>query len=471
VYGFGRGAAVIGTRPWWTLLSPSRIAAFLSVAFGGEATLLGGFFASGLGVAFVATGMLAGLCMLIWLGARALEGLGRTPPSQENGKVFSLAIPTTELSIDTPKNRSLDYLAFANEGEFKWDKSQGEAAPAEFPDAKTREEGEVKPADSPPKVVPPDLEALLAKAQKPGVLDKDAFSKGLSRSAFWANGGGQGDRLRDGLAGFNKTQTFSSLGLTKNVKPLSNRLLSNRGVRSLSTRNARSNRAMGQLKFAKRLSNRAGTTYDDSKARQYATDAFEQGRTIGSDGAVPIGDKGMTTPLGDGAPGVSEDSDDNSSATNAADTGTNATPYQPNVDRAKSDSGNAAALKALGALLIALGVILALIGMKLMSNPFTAPIGVMILMIGIVLIAAGIACLMMGQKKANDAKGQGKQISDQYGQKDQGDIVDECSSEAIENGTAPDYCTSEQSDSAGQQAGSNNVHKATEAERKATYKE
>ncbi|MFA5138715.1 MAG: hypothetical protein WC728_05720 [Elusimicrobiota bacterium] len=474
VLGLGRGAAVIGARSWWTLLGPTRLAALLSAAFGGEGSLLGSFFASRLGAALVAAGMLAGVCTLAWLGVRLAEGWRQTPPSQENSMTAFLPAPTNGLLIDKPKNRSLDYLISANKGEIDWDRSEGkareEAAPVD-PSMKVKDVDEGKPADGQTEVKSPDWETLLAQAQKNSGMDKDAFFKKFTQSTLWANGGGgvQGEKLRDGLAGFTKTQTFSNLGLTKTVKPLSNRLLSSRGVRSVSTRNARSSRAMGQLKFAKRLSNQASNSYDDTKTKQYATDAFDQGKTISSDGTVSIGDEGITTPLGEGASGVTE-SEDTDDVPSTGD-GTNSTPYQSSVDQAKSDTGSAASLKMLGTMLIVMGVALAAVGMALMSNPFTVAIGAAILAIGVALVAAGVACLMMGQQKANDAKGQGQEISDQYGQQDQGDVVDECSSEAIADGTAPDSCSSAQSDEAGEKAASNDAGEATETESKAAYTE
>jgi hypothetical protein len=205
---------------------------------------------------------------------------------------------------------------------------------------------------------------------------------------------------------------------------------------------------MGQLKFSKGMSATAGNAKMDAQAKQYSTDAFEQGKTIGGSlGQTGVGDGGSVV----------------------VPPGQNVTPYQPQVDNAKNADNNSGMMKMLGMMLLAIGAILLALGLALVSNPMTAPIGAMLMALGAVLM--GLGAMMLGQSadQADKAKNQGKQIQQQYGQNDQGSIVDQCADQAYENGTQSEACQTGTSGVVSQKAASNNVHEAVQNEANATY--
>lgn len=86
--------------------------------FGGPATILGSLFASPLGGQLLLAGMLAlgGLLALAGLKASGLLGAASADPLAS--RMFSSlpGVLSSGLVIDKPKNRSLDWLEYANRG-------------------------------------------------------------------------------------------------------------------------------------------------------------------------------------------------------------------------------------------------------------------------------------------------------------------------------------------------------------------
>ncbi|MFA5139724.1 MAG: hypothetical protein WC728_10870 [Elusimicrobiota bacterium] len=447
----GSGVARIGanTAPAGLL---GRAAAVLARLFGGESTWLGAFFMTQAG----RVALLAGA--VLFAGALAiavLEWSGRFDRGEAGSAMMLPEVGRSSIVIDAPKDRSLGYVVSANMGELDWEGKKASAV-QEAPAEKAEEAPQTAPEI--PEVKIPDVEEQVQKAVK-ATLDRGAFLKGLNNTGKgWNFGGGLG--MRDALASA-RLGLNQQLGTRGAVKPLKRQKMRT-NVRSMSTLRGRSNRAMGQLKLARNLSSKANAAYGDARSRQYGTDAFEQGRTIGG---TPVGE-GIVVP-----PGVTDpEPDPNPDPDPPTPPSPRPEPpiYQPPMDNARNSGNDAAMLKVLGMLLLAMGAIMVAIGMKLLSNPFTAGIGAMLLAIGIALIAAGIACLAMSQQKANDAKGNGRTVSQQHGQDDQGQVVNECAEQAAQ-GISIENCRPSMGPDYFQQKLTNTVHADVEAERNATY--
>ena len=144
----------------------------------------------------------------------------------------------------------------------------------------------------------------------------------------------------------------------------------------------------------------------------------------------------MVVPPGTGAPEVDNTLPDPP----AAPPPTNMTPYQNQLDAAKGMGMQAAMLKMLSMMLILMGLGLIAAGIALLNNHTTFPIGIALICMGVALVAMGIMMLMMAQQMAAAAKGMGDQIKNQYGQDEQGQVVDECSDQSVQSGTAPENC-------------------------------
>lgn len=179
-------------------------------------------------------------------------------------------------------------------------------------------------------------------------------------------------------------------------------------------------RAMGQLKLAKTLSVDGATSSTYDAARQGATDAFEQSKSIG--GAGLSADATPSTGLGASAPDVTE-------AAPALPPGVNKTPYQDKVDGAKKKNNMTKVMLILGAVLLAVGAVLLIVAHHLMeTKPDLAAI---LEKIGYGLLGAGAAMILAGILMAQQAKEDGKKIGDQYGQKDQQAVVEDCTDQSL----------------------------------------
>ncbi|MEK7746204.1 MAG: hypothetical protein AAB576_06015, partial [Elusimicrobiota bacterium] len=103
------------------VLGSGRIAAALSDLFGGSGTFVGGGFASKIGGALVLGGMLAWGGGVLVAGFSLLGRLGGGPQGAK-GSGLSVGMEGSGIVIDAPKNRSLNFLSNANQGELMWDK-------------------------------------------------------------------------------------------------------------------------------------------------------------------------------------------------------------------------------------------------------------------------------------------------------------------------------------------------------------
>ncbi len=435
----------------------ARLAAGISNALGGSGTFLGGLFASAAGQWLVAAGLAAWGALMLAAAGKLMGGWGAAGTAAPGAPSLAGMSPSG-IVIDAPKDRSLGYLAGANKGEILWDSAKGPAKEKVNDAAAPAEEKapEAAKKDEPPPFTMPDVSQVMGAK---GGLNADGFVKKMTSdvSQLHAGGAGAAPQIKD-AGGFALKKTFdpkgSSRGSLGGMSKARRALSSSR----LQKTQGRASRAMGQAKLANNMSLGGRNAETDSAARTYAADAFDQGKSIGGN-LTGIGGDGMVVPPGNGAPdGVSNSVPD-------VGPGVNQTPYQNQVDNAKNAGDQAAALKNLGMMMLAIGAMLCALGMALMGNHTTFPIGYMLLGAGMALIAMGMMMLMMSGKQADAAKGQGKNIDNQYGQKDQGQIVDTCADQAANNGTKTDNCKAQ----APQVDGRNTVHQDVETESKQTY--
>ena len=427
----GSGASSIGSEFFGAsqsgILGMGRIAAALGRIFGGSSTVVGRLLLSKIGSWLVLGGITASFVGAMAAGAWLMT---RVFPAPQNSAYAPPTLDGISDSIRVQRGGSGGPNVRTTAGARYDDGGVLRAAPVPPNTEETASPVKDAIAPTPVQPQPPATDALLDQAKKSG-LDMNAL-KGLSAGAGGAGtSAGVPNLQKQTLASndFQLKKNFvpaSNFVQLKNLTPFDQRrpLVSTREA----VQNAKSQRAMGQLKFARDLSS-AGTTAGGQEAgKSFSTDAFEQGKTSGGDvGGLSAGD--TIAPPGDGAPDLTKD------------LGTNVTPYQNQVDQAQQNDGSAAALKIAGIAAIAAGLALLMMAMKLLSDPATAQQGMMLAMAGIALILAGIAMLMMADKLGKQAKNQGNNIANQYGQQQQGQTINNCSSQAVNNGTSPQNCS------------------------------
>lgn len=258
------------------------------------------------------------------------------------------------------------------------------------------------------------------------------------RLAGAAGGRFGGGELRDGLNSFGGVRSFGNLPPMKELGTAAAAAGAparrSSASRRLSALRARSTRAMGQLKFARAASESARAFGDAEPARQFATNAFDQNVASAGPSAGGIGLTGGETsgPLGAGAPDLTQPS---------VGPGVNQTPYQDKVDGAKKDNKTAMMMTLIGLMLLAAGAAAMMLGKKLMAAPdptgATQAMGANLVKLGKGLLVAGAAMLLMGLMQAKKAKEKGRQVAEEYGQPEQGAIIDGCADEA----TRPAECS------------------------------
>lgn len=435
----------------------SRMAGVMANALGGPGTFLGGLFAGTLGKWLVLGGLMAWGGLMLGAAAKLSGGWGAAGVAAP-GLPSLAGAGSSGIVIDSPKDRSLGYLAGANKGEILWDQGKP-VEKAEAPkDAAAPEEApplEEQAAPEAPAFEMPDVSAL----QGAGGLNRDGFVKKLTSDTSQLRAGGAGMPQIKSAGGFELKKTFSPRGAPAGKLGGMSRAKRALSASRLSNLRGRSSRAAGQLKLAKAMSAAGQTATTIGDAKTYSADAFDQGKSIGGNLAGIDGD-GIVMPSGGGAPGLEPGVPD-------LPPGTNVTPYQGEMDAAKGMGNQAAALKTMGEMMLMIGASLVAMGLALMGNHTTFPIGWALLGAGLALIAMGMMMLGMSANMAQQAQDQGKNIDEQYGQKDQGDIVDDCATQATTQGTKTENC---QTQKPAQVENPNpNVHEAVEAESNATY--
>lgn len=434
-----------------------RMAAGMSNALGGPGTFLGGLFAGAMGKWLVLGGLMAWGGLMLGAAAKLSGGWGAAGPGA-SGMPSLAGVGGSGIVIDAPKDRSLGYLSGANKGEILWDQGKPVAQAEEPKDAAAPEEA--APVDETPKPETPAFEMPDVSALQGGGLNRDNFVKKLtSDTSQLRAGGGAGMPQIKSAGGFELKKTFNPRGTSAGKLGGMSRAKRALSTSRLSNLRGRSSRAAGQLKLAKAMSAAGQTATTIGDAKTYSADAFDQGKSIGGNLAGIDGD-GIVMPSGGGAPGVEPGVPD-------LPPGTNITPYQSQMDAAKGMGNQAAALKTLGEMMLMIGAALVATGLALMGNHTTFPIGYALLGAGLALIAMGMMMLGMSANMAQQAQNQGKNIDEQYGQKDQGDIVDDCATQATTQGTKTENCQTKKPDQI--ENPNTNVHEAVERESNATY--
>lgn len=428
----------------------SRLAAAMSGAFGGPTTFLGGLFAGTFGRFLVGAGLAAWAALMLGAGAK-LMGWGDAPIQAATPSLAGIG--GSGIIVDAPKDRSLGYLSGANQGEILWDAAKPakaeEAKDAAAPEAEAPAEQAKAPET--PAFEMPDVSALTG-----GGLNREGFVKKMTGDVSQLNGGGGAGRMKD-ASGFALKKTFADAKLQPSQRgKLGGMSRAKRALSAsrLSNMRGRSSRAVGQLKLAKNMSAVGANATTASEARTFSADAFDQGKSIGGE-LAGIGGDGIVVPPGSGVqdPGVPD-----------VGPGTNVTPYQGQIDNAKAMDNNSAQMKQMAMMLMVIALALIAMGMYLISQD-----GCTMAIIGAAVLAAGMAVMAMSmmmakqaKAMADQAKNQGKNIDDQYGQKDQAAVVDECADQAANQGTKGDNCTAAKPDNVANP--STNVREAVDAE-------
>lgn len=424
--GVGGQAASVGGSLSSGFLGSARIAMAVSRALGGPGSILGGLFASPLGAPLVLGAMLA---WGVLIGAAALSLVRQPSLDRDSSMSVALDSPASGLVIDQPKDRSLNYVANANQGELQW-QEQDPLTPKDEP-KKEPEPPQAKPEIPQPQM--PDIAKLMADAQAKG-LKGGRFGE-LTKDVSRLGGGGglvsqlAGKQLKDGNNGFALKKTFASGGKPGKIKAFGRQMQPARGSR-ISLLRGRSSRALGQAKFANHLSRAGKFSTSDPQTRQFATDAFEakvtQGGELGGLGS------GVAMPPGAGVPtdgiGMTDPP--------AVPPTENVTPYQGNVDAARQLGDMGGMLKAMGLMMLAMGAALIAAGRALLGNPTTAPIGAALIGAGIALVITGMMMLAMAMNMANQAKNQAKKVGEADGQPEQQDAATNCVNGAIAGATS-----------------------------------
>ena len=230
-----------------------------------------------------------------------------------------------------------------------------------------------------------------------------------------------------------------------------------RAAQRMTSKGIGAKRAMGQLKFASRQSAQATAAGSTEGGASYAASAFEQGKVTGGqlDGAGGAGLGDMAPAMGGGPDGVGAGNNPTSTCPEGwammegggcqpSDTaGTNVTPYQGQVDSAQQMTTTALILAVIGIALIAIGYAV---------GGFW---GAIIAIIGAIILAVAIVMAVM-------AMTMGSSVGDQYGQKEQANVIDK-NAESAMDGKKSDY--------QGQVGESKDVQQSTQEEKNATYEE
>ncbi|MBI4345278.1 MAG: hypothetical protein HY553_00375 [Elusimicrobia bacterium] len=399
-FGLGRLAAGLAQR----LGAQSAIGRLLLGRMGGW-LLLGGILGGGI---------MAGLFAAAFAKPR---------PKLAAAPQFSLEAPKTGVVVAGPRDRSLSYLQNANQGELNFEDARqkpasGAAETEGAAEAETPPEAATLGSVGEPPALPEGVADAVGAAAGSGAeqFAKLADLKGLGKSAGFGGSFGGANSAARGLPGnalppkdgrFGKSAAFAKgrpkIGATNNMRRIA----------------GRAQRAMGQLKMSRFMSGTAALQSNDASASQYATNAFEQGKTQGGENPAFIGPSNgapqVVVPPGAGAPDVT-------SLPTPPEVGPeiNATPYQPNLDAAMGMGDMAGMMKMMSILMIIAGIAMIIAG----YNMGWTPAGIALVIAGIAMLAAGMMMAASAMNMAAQAEQMAKSnIDSKYDQKDQAKIA------------------------------------------------
>ena len=313
---------------------------------------------------------------------------------------------------------ALDSLAQVARGQLKFDDGAAAAKPKE--EEKPPEKQEAPATPTPPEKT--DWNNVL-NSERP-YTDKLAHNlAGAKLSGSLGNNFGRANVFTDPNA-----PKFGDAMLNK-LGQLNGRSASMKSTKKIASArssrlSSRSPRAIGQLRFARQLSSRAGLASTVDQAKTAAGDAFDGQVTQG--GAAPMIGSADTPATVSPPP---------NSPTVAPPTATpfNDTPYQNNLDQAKQQAQDAGNMKMMGMIMLALGAALMMAGMMMMNGP-QAQMGMMLLIAGIGLMAAGAMMMMMAANEKQQADNNANQVQQQQGQGAQAQDAHQCIDQAYNNG-------------------------------------
>ncbi|MFA6029551.1 MAG: hypothetical protein WC969_06845 [Elusimicrobiota bacterium] len=387
---------------------------------GSSAVAAAGARQAGGGLLAALSGKVAVAALALGVGGAGLVGYGYLSKGQASAsKSPNLSPIASGMQIqkrNADGSRSLSYLADASKGEVKWDdpamaNAAGPKGGAAGADADAAKEGG---ADAKAEGAMPDVGAMMAGAGAGaggmGGLSGAKLSQGTSGSSAFGSksifsGGSNSMRAPGAKPGAGQM----ALGRTATGNLSMKRGGERASARALSTRGAKSSRAMGQLKFSDRLSAQAKGAGGEQSS-QYATDAFEQGKTQGGSIDGPGGAGMGDTPMVMGGGGESPSGSGSGYTQPDPGAGQNVTPYQGMVDGAQGMSNIAIMLYLIAVVLLAIAYYIW--GMV----PYGTAIAIVLIILALALIAMGV---MMSDMAGN----MGDTVSDAYGQKEQGEII------------------------------------------------
>lgn len=455
------------------------------VLAGGQAIAVkGGFwakFAAGGGVKALLASKLGIAAMALSVGGMGLVGFGlmqggTAKKIQEKPQLGAISSTISSRKRNAKGSKSLSFIAKASEGELKWDKGRSPVSPGRGAQAETATAD--APATTTDDVAADVMKQTLQDAGG-GAAQKERLGGNFGKLSSQLGGSNAfgGKNIFNGASGFNVKKMKNMGGKAGGQRGLQASRGRSARVRSMKSSQAKkinargigANRAMGQLKFSGRRSAKAANAGDGTAASaQYASDAFSGQSTTGGGAGVPgaglesgetiqmpganahepaSGGGDMEMPCAEGQ-GRTEDG----FCLQSNPYGKNVTPYQEAVDKSWSDY-------VIWGLVAAAGIALMVWGYKLLSsqNPWTVALGV-------VMIIIGLALLMMAIGKITETEYETKDKVNEWGQKDQADIVEEGASDAKE-GEEYDGPTTTPMD------GNTDIHDDVEAEQAATYSE
>ena len=206
----------------------------------------------------------------------------------------------------------------------------------------------------------------------------------------------------------------------------------------LSLGRATSNRAIGQLKMAKGMSQLGVQSAGNDGARQAATDAFDQQKTNGGNLATigaPGGDASGSAPVSSPSDGTTAAPDLSMPAAPATPTSGATDPgLQNELAQIEKLANEAMQDMKTGLMEIAAGI--AMIAAGIAGLPWTAAL----IAAGVALMIMGIMEVMKAMAEAAEAMALGKQLANQIQNEQQGAAVNYCTNQAVSNGTPVQDC-------------------------------
>ncbi|MFI5360636.1 MAG: hypothetical protein ACHQ49_01600 [Elusimicrobiota bacterium] len=400
----------------------------------GAAAEAGGLWAllAGLTSTFLGRAALAAAALLLMAGA-GLLGYGLMKGKGDAG----VGSPDLGGISDSMRVRSGggDRLDVAGKGDIRFDSASAAKAPQAAAVPAAEKPAEEKPAPQAPaeaadKPVPADqLAHNLSGAKLSSSLGGDFGSKNIFS--------GSNNAPKFGAAGA-KMPKFPGMKGKLGAMQASN-LHPNASAMSVNKGSA--NKAFGQARLAKGLSQQAATASTAEQAAAAAQGAFDQQQPTGGNLATSggPGGGGDTPPsLGGGAPPIDTGipTPPATPPSNGTDPGLQNTLAQIGAmaNQAMSDIQTGTMMMVLGGILIAAGV-------ALLASLFSIPAGIALIAAGTALLIAGMMKISEGKKLAAQAIAMGQQLASSIGDAQQGAAINYCTNNAVTTGTPMENCT------------------------------